>query len=162
MELLNYNNCEGILVKDQLIIDWMEAGVKPELTFVVQMDCKPLTKIEMRPSLFNTEQGGAIITPADLAQVDKIMDAVYTIELKHIESEEGIMMQSCIFMDCDTSCHVLDFIAKNLSSPVGIYFELLKHTNKCSSCNCESACALWEEIKKILDVTKPKPCGNCK
>jgi hypothetical protein len=162
MELLNYNDCEGILIKDQLIIDWIEAPVKPELTFVVYMDCKPLTKVQMRPSLFNTEEMGAVITPADLAQVDKIMDAVYTIELIHLESSEGMIMKDCIFIGCETACQVLDFLSKNLSSPVGIYFELLKHINKCDACNCDSACLLWEEIKKILNVTKPKPCGNCK
>lgn len=161
MEILNYNNCEGILLRDPLIIEWLEAPIKPNLTFKIKKDCKDLVEIEMRPNLYNQEAMGAVLTPEDLAQVGLIEDAIYSVTIKQLEEQGGVQKDNCTLIDCNIKCRVLDFVSQNLDSPVGIYYETLKYINSCATCSCETGCKLWEEIKKILDKTKPKPCGNC-
>jgi len=162
MEILNYNECSGILITDQLLDDWVNAPVKPDLTITIKKNCTDLIEIEMTELLYSVPNSGVLLLPADLGLTDAIPTGIYTITLTEItDGVGGSTTTDCALIDCDLKCRVLEYLAENLTSPVGIYYETLKYLNTCSHCTCANGCILLAEIEAILTNTKTTPCGNC-
>lgn len=163
MEILNYNECQGIVIQDQLLDDWINAPVKPELTIAIKRNCTDLVEIEMTGPLYSVPNDGVLLTPEQLGlSTDLVSTGIYTVTITSLVQDVGGQTSTdCVLIDCDLKCRVLEYLAENLDSPVGIYYETLKYLNVCTKCTCESGCLLLAEIESILNNTKTTPCGNC-
>jgi hypothetical protein len=162
MQILNHNNCAGILIIDQLLDDWVNSPDRPEMTITVKKNCTDLVEIQMTALLYSAIYSGVILTPDALGLGSTIPTGIYTVTIKQIsQNVGGATVTDCGLIDCDLKCRVVDYIATNLESPVAIYYETLKYINDCTDCSCASGCLILAEIEAILNNTKTTPCGNC-
>lgn len=102
--------------------------------------------------LFESTVIPIVIVPADLS-LEVFVDGVYNFKLTVINvSNEVITESSCIFINCSSTCLMIDtyklvgssdLVIANEALIKVLSFEALLLSNNCTSCSCASMCDLY-------------------
>jgi hypothetical protein len=108
------------------------------------------------------------LSPEVVGMTDVFQDGVYFIGLTETDTATNSINNESetIFLDCFTTCKVVEYLTHNPHSNVGIYLDALKYSNDCDTVTYEKLCNLWTILGKTLGYFKVIPCeeelnNNC-
>jgi len=101
-----------------------------------------------------------VLTPEDFDTEDFIPDGIYYLKLEIVNSVgTEIVETKCKFVNCITSCKLLDAYKNNDCERTMAFFALLA-SDDCPDCSCADLCLLYN-IATNNPCEDVKPCG-CK
>jgi len=158
------SGCASIDVESDLITAYVAALPSPDhtLSLAVKVDCGDPITITLDGDSLDTDNNKYVLLPADLSQTTKISDGVLHLTLTKTVTSSGdtTKQYSCLFVDCDTKCELIEFLASNSTSNAYAYYQVLTHLNTCTDCSCTDACTIWNYLQTLLgNTTQTNDCG---
>jgi hypothetical protein len=99
---------------------------------------------------------------------DTFPDGIYYVGLTQTNTTGNISESDTIFVDCNTTCRIIDVLANDLCSDIYLLWNALQYSFDCDTITYEQQCDLWFVIGKQLGYfvntpcTEPKTsCGTC-
>jgi hypothetical protein len=99
-----------------------------------------------------------------------LKDGVYTISITtyQVGSGTSVTEQSCVFIDCLTSCSIASIIG-NLDQQTTLELLMFHHGliegSNCSCSNCATLCDLYKSLQRIINtysgISVTNNCSNC-
>lgn len=87
-------------------------------------------------------------------------DGLYYVGLTQNTTTENISESDTLFVDCETTCRVIDVLANDLCSEIYLLLEALKYSFNCDTITYEQQCDLWFVIAKELGYFIDTPCSE--
>lgn len=130
---ITYTDCSSVTVaSNNLLVN------NQEVTLTVKHNCTTEYVLDIVPSA-----QPIVVTPALLSMTDVITDGIYYFHLKVIKVDNSITNETaCLFVDCNTTCQLLD-VYKTNDSDRTIAFLALLASKDCEDCNCNHLCLLY-------------------
>lgn len=89
-------------------------------------------------------------------------DGIYYVGLTENTTTTTISESDTIFVDCQTTCRVIDVLANDLCSDIYLLLDALKYSFNCDTITYEQQCDLWFVIAKQLGYFINTPCSEPK
>ncbi len=87
-------------------------------------------------------------------------DGIYYVGLTETTTTDIITEDDSIFVNCGTTCRIIDFISQNLCSDVYVIFDALRLSDNCDVTTYQSKCDLWYYVGKELGYFTDTPCAE--
>lgn len=87
-------------------------------------------------------------------------DGVYYVGLVQTTTTDIITEDDSLFVNCGTTCRVIDYISQNLCSDVYVIFDALRLSDNCDVTTYQSKCDLWYYVGKELGYFTDTPCAD--
>lgn len=84
---------------------------------------------------------------------DALLDGVYHIKVTATYGTSIAVDQTCLFVNCQIKCLVVDKYAEEFDTSIIYHHRALELAGECfNDCNCESACAIYEDLLEKLEA----------
>lgn len=167
------HTCEEIVVSSDILADFTTLSTNT-LALLVKYNCGTAQTLEI---VFNDIVDGSFsFGPSDIGQTDTFSDGVYSLTLVSTEEDSSYAQEfNCIYMDCITSCKIVNATESikskykianftdfnRITDPLlkkevfNIMYMLQLHTalqfvGSCTACTCDNGCELWCTLSKLL------------
>lgn len=156
MTVTKASNCASFTITSDLITDWV-ADNTIELTLNVYKNCTD-TPVELEAA--DIDSGSTlVVTAASLGQTSILEDDIYVLELVSVDGNTTTTEVYCLFINCDTKCRIITYLADNLNSNIYHLYLALTNGEVCTDADCANACVIFNEISRLLEDSNTKPCG---
>lgn len=156
MIITKASNCANFTITSDLIDDWV-ADSEIELTLNIYKNCSD-TAVVLEAA--DIDSGSTlIVTAANLNQSEILTDDVYVLELVSVDGATTTTEVYCLFINCDTKCRIITYLADNLNSNIYHLYQVLNDGEVCTDADCANACVIFNEISRLLDDSNTLPCG---
>jgi hypothetical protein len=156
MTVTKASNCASFTITSDLIDAWV-ADNTIELTLNVYKNCA-IEPIELEAG--DVDSGSTlIVTAASLDQTSILADDIYVLELVSVDGDTTETEVYCLFINCDTKCRIITYLADNLNSNIYHLYQVLNDGEVCTDADCANACVIFNEISRLLDDSNTLPCG---
>lgn len=147
-------------ITSELINTWLDDSPSPDYTIelILNYNCENEETITMEYDMDGLEAFVAEpylrldVSYYDMA--DTLSDGIYSIKVKVTQDDGSFESDSvCIFIDAETKCCLINYMADNLDDCKAISLYLpLTFVNTCSDCACADACLIYAELKELLGL----------
>ena len=149
-------DCSNFTIASDLINAWVNDD-EIELTLKVYKNCSD-TAIEIDAADVDFEST-LFIEASDLNQDEILADDIYVLELVSVDGDTTETEVYCLFINCDTKCRIITYLADNLNSNIYHLYQVLNDGEVCTDADCANACVIFNEISRLLDDSNTLPCG---
>lgn len=132
------------------------------LKLLVKRNCGTEVSITLDMDSLDTDNNRYILTPDDLGMDTSLSDGVYSLVVEKTVTATGAKSYdtACRFLDVTTGCDVVDFTATNSCPDLILYHQALVFVDSCLSCDCASACTIYNYIQtKLAENDTSSGCG---
>lgn len=163
------SSCNNLTFKSSVL-----TGEGKNITAIVlktKLNCSSTQSSVILTSLKNSVEGDELIVPATAyyndANKTTYCDGIYnfslvvTYTLGETETLYSATDTSCVFIDCETKCKVMDNYALVKNPKILYFYYALVNSADCDVCNCTNMCSLYTEIKMLLNDNSSTPSDDC-
>lgn len=139
-----FNDCTSQYITSDLINQFINQLPSPDFTLKLEHTC-----------CCGTDTVTTQITGEILDAINGRLPTTFTVGLHNVKliketSTSRTVESLCFFNQCGLECKIVELVADGNHS-AWEYFEALRLVNICDSCTCDKACAIWQELSKILN-----------
>lgn len=144
----------SLVISSALIEDYIASLPTPDVTLslTVTHNCMSSTVIVLDDLNLDLVNETFTLLPSDL-NMETFQDGLYSLTIASKENSTGSSTYdtSCIFMDVETSCKIVEFTAANHCPELTGFHSALLMVSNCLSCSCTSACKIYSYIQRKLN-----------
>lgn len=157
-------DCASIVLTSDIITEYIDANPVQDFTGVIEVtkNCDTAYSFPLDINDLDILNKTFIITPSKVGGVDKVPDGVYYIKITKTPNDLSSITteKSCVLVDCDLKCCIIDFLADNTDSNIMDLYLALTWLPNCGDCMCDEGCTLFNLIQdKLTEDGNTTKCG---
>jgi hypothetical protein len=124
------------------------------------------TGVNIVPSVGPSPSANVIeLDPSVFGMTDVFTDGIYYVGISQTDINSMVAAEdNSTFVNCQTTCRVIDYLSNNLCSNIYLLFDALRYSDNCDTITYEQKCDMWYVIGKELGYFTNSPCAettNC-